>query len=333
MKEGCHGSDVTAVQRALYVALGDLGGHGTNAKNGDYGGKTIADVKSYQKRIGLEQTGTVGDNTLQALWQKHSEFPAGSLDPYGVSLVMKADVGDATKLPDPIKKGNHGKRCEALQRHLHGALGNDATNSRNGEFGDKTQADLKLYLQRADWDEKPRDKVGQEVWDALWAFGDDYSHQLAKNAGGGSGSPDQIRADIRTWGEWYVRNKSQIKYAQIRPYPKSSKLPMKTDCSGSSTHILFMAGAPTDPHGRGWDGQGYTGTCQGRGKKVGFADVEPGDCCFYGDQGGGVSSHMVIVIGPNDRALNFGADPPHYVYIGSYWLSARRGDIGARRYF
>ena len=86
---------------------------------------------------------------------------------------------------------------------------------------------------------------------------------------------------------------------------------MRTDCSGSSTHVLFMAGCKNDPHGRGWDGQGYTGTMHQRGNRISLSSkLLPGDCVFYGNQGGGVPSHVVIVIGPGDRALNFGRTRP-----------------------
>jgi cell wall-associated NlpC family hydrolase len=325
------------VQRALYVALADLGKEATNAKNGEYGQKTIDDVKAYQRAAGLDITGRCGQNTFQALWERHKKNAnAGAFDDYGVSLAFRVNVGNATTLADPVKQGNHGKNVTALQRMLWRALGAQSTNARNGEYGQKTADDLRRFLNRADWAGKPTDKVNNEVWRAAWAFGDEHAHDLAKEAEKKQNEKppaDQIRQKVRTWGEWYVQNKSKITYAQIRPYPKNANLPMRTDCSGSSTHVLYMAGCPNDPHGRGWDGQGYTGTCQGRGQKISFGSVKPGDCVFYGNQGDGVSSHMVIVIGPGDRALNFGSDPPRYVNISSYWLDARRGDIGARRYF
>jgi len=47
LEQGCEGGDVTAVQRALYVALRERGSKGTNAKNGAYGPKTIKDVKAF----------------------------------------------------------------------------------------------------------------------------------------------------------------------------------------------------------------------------------------------------------------------------------------------
>jgi cell wall-associated NlpC family hydrolase len=97
-----------------------------------------------------------------------------------------------------------------------------------------------------------------------------------------------------------------------------------------------MAGCKNDPHRRNYDGQGYTGTMYTNGKRIGLGnlkDLRPGDCVFYGNQGGGIPSHVVIVIGPGDRALNFGSNPPHFVNIGTYWRSNLRTDVGARRYF
>jgi cell wall-associated NlpC family hydrolase len=193
---------------------------------------------------------------------------------------------------------------------------------------------MRRFYNRANWQDRNPEKCTNQDWVALWAFGDDRAKELARKV---IATPDDvIRQKIRSWGEWYVQNRSRITYAQIRPYPKTGKLPMRTDCSGSSTHVLFMAGCKNDPHRRGYDGQGYTGTMYTNGKRIGLSnlkDLRPGDCVFYGNQGGGIPSHVVIVIGPGDRALNFGSNPPHFVNIGTYWRSNLRTDVGARRYF
>jgi hypothetical protein len=211
-------------------------------------------------------------------------------------------------------------------------LGGDSQNKRNNSFGQGVQHDLAVFLRRADWTSKSTKRVDQAVWEALWGFGDDRAKAMARRA---LVSPnDVIRQHIRSWGEWFVQNRSRISYAQVRPYPKTAALPLRTDCSGSATMILYLSKCPNDPHGRGWDGQGFTGTMYQRGTRVPVSSkLLPGDCLFYGNQGGGVPSHVIIVIGPGDRCLNFGAWPPEFVYASSYWRSNLRTDVGARRYF
>lgn len=336
LETGCKGGDVTAVQRALYVALRERGGKGTNAKNGSFGAKTVADVKAFQKMVGINPSGDIGLNTLTRLWNQTDAYPhAGAFDGYGVQLMFRAKIGKPTTLQSgELEKGKKGPHVEALQRMLWRALGADSENKRSGQWGDKTTADMRKFYNRANLMDRNPAKCTQQDWVALWAFGDDRAKALARKT---VATPvDVIRQKIRSWGEWYVQNRSRITYAQIRPYPKTGSLPMRTDCSGSSTHVLFMAGCKTDPHGRGYDGQGYTGTMYTRGKRIGLSDLKqlrPGDCVFYGNQGGGIPSHVVIVIGPGDRALNFGSNPPHFVNIGTYWRSNLRTDVGARRYF
>jgi hypothetical protein len=336
LQRGCKGGDVTAVQRALYAALRERGSQGTNAKNGEYGAKTIADVKALQTMLGLNPSGEVGLNTMVALWDRcRKDRPAGAFDDHGVQLIFRCKLGNPTTLkPGELERGAKGPHVTALQRMLWRALGADSENNRQGTYGDGVVADMRRFYGRANWQDRNPAKCTQQDWVALWAFGDDRAKALARKTI--TTPADAIRQKVRSWGEWYVQNRSRITYAQIRPYPKTGALPMRTDCSGSSTHVLYMAGCPTDPHGRHFDGQGYTGTMYTRGKRVGLGslgDLRAGDCVFYGNQGGGVPSHVVIVIGPGDRALNFGSNPPHFVNIGTYWRTNLRTDVGARRYF
>jgi hypothetical protein len=335
LKTGCKGGDVTAVQRALYVALRERDSKATNNKSGNYGAKTVADVKAFQKMVGINPSGEIGLNTLTRLWDKSGKNPGGAFDDYGVQLVFRCKLGNPTKLTEnELEQGKKGPHVQALQRMLWRALGADSQNSRSAEYGKGTTADMKKFYYRANRTDRNPANCRQDDWEALWAFGDDRAKELARKTV--STPVDVIRQQVRSWGEWYVQNRSRITYAQIRPYPKTGSLPMRTDCSGSSTHVLLMAGCKNDPHRRNYDGQGYTGTMYTNGKRIGLGDLKqlrPGDCVFYGNQGGGIPSHVVIVIGPGDRALNFGSNPPHFVNIGTYWRSNLRTDVGARRYF
>ena len=336
LQTGCKGGDVTAVQRALYAALNERGAKATNAKNGEYGRKTVNDVKTFQTMVGINPSGKVGLNTFIALWDRsRKDRPAGAFDDKGVEMLFRCKLGNPTTLKgDELKVGAKGPHVTALQRMLWRALGADTTNNRGGTWNAGTTKDMRKFYARANFTDRNPEKCSQRDWVALWAFGDDRAKELARKVI--STPTDVIRQHIRSWGEWYVANRSRITYAQIRPYPKTGKLPMRTDCSGSSTHVLFMAGCKNDPHRRNYDGQGYTGTMYTNGKRIGLGDTKalrPGDCVFYGNQGGGIPSHVVIVIGPGDRALNFGSNPPHFVNIGTYWRSNLRTDVGARRYF
>jgi hypothetical protein len=331
---GCKGGDVLAVQRALYGALRTRGGKATNTRSSSYGAKTVSDVKAFQKLAGLNQSGKVGLNTLLALWAKASgKHDAGAFDDYGVQLLYRCKLGNPTTLkPDELKVGSKGPHVKAAQRMLWRALGEQSVNARDGTYGSGVVKDMTRFQNRANWQDRNPKNIGQNDWVALWGFGDDRAKELARKT---VVTPKEaIYQQIRSWGEWYVQNRGRISYAQVRKYPKNGALPVRTDCSGSSTHILFMGGCPNDPHGRGYDGYGYTGTCYQRGHRIALGGkLLPGDCVFYGNQGGGVPSHMVIVIGPGDRALTFGGNPPQFVHISSYWLTNRRNDLGARRYF
>lgn len=335
LKRGCSGGDVLAVQRAVYVSLNKHNAKGTNARNGEYGPKTERDIRTLQKILKLNSSGNVGLNTLLALWHQENAFDAGAFDDYGVQLLYRVKLGHPTDIPTGgLKKGAHGPRIRAAQRMLWRALGSMSENALNGTYGSGTTRDLQRFFNRANYPDRNPAVITQDTWNRLWPFGDDRAKDLARSAKPPTDPADVVRQHIRSWGEWYVQNRNHISYAQTRPYPKTPHLPIRTDCSGSATHILYMSDCPHDPHERGWDGQGFTGTMYQNGHRISLSSkLLPGDCVFYGNQGGGVPSHVVIVIGPGDRAMTFGHWPPMFVNISSYWRSNVRSDVGARRYF
>jgi cell wall-associated NlpC family hydrolase len=336
LMEGCQGGDVMGTQRALYHALKELGSKATNDRSGKFGPRTKHDVQTLQRLRHIAASGQVGVPTFLALWNDCQVHPAGGYNPDSVAMLYRTTLGKPGKVPAGLKQGAKGKHVSAMQRMLWRALGGDSQNARNGTWGAKTTADMRRFHQRCKWPDRPHDRCGQATWEALWPFGDDNAKTLARKAQAAVVSPDaQVRQKIRSWGEWYVTNRARITYAQVRPYPKTADLPIRTDCSGSATSILRWAGCPNDPHQRGWDGQGYTGTMQVNGNRIPLtaSALQPGDCVFYGNQGAGISSHVVIVIGPGDRAMTFGHNPPQFCWISSYWRDNLRTDIGARRYF
>jgi hypothetical protein len=95
---------------------------------------------------------------------------------------------------------------------------------------------------------------------------------------------DGIIDAARYW--WSINSK--INYAQIRPIinlkpPAYSAL---MDCSWYAT-ICYFAGNAEDPNGRGFDGQGYTGTLLAHGRRITRDKLKPADLVFYGFHSGG----------------------------------------------
>jgi hypothetical protein len=84
------------------------------------------------------------------------------------------------------------------------------------------------------------------------------------------------------------------------------------DCSSFVTACYFLAGVP-DPNGRGYDGQGYTGTLGQHGKVV--ATAFPGDVVLYPNQKvrGWPWAHTTIAVGddvtkPATGCISHGAE-------------------------
>lgn len=106
---------------------------------------------------------------------------------------------------------------------------------------------------------------------------------------------EQIRLDMK----WAVKNTAQIHYKQVRPFAPDAiryrKLPITTDCSGSTTMLYRAAGLP-DPNGAKYNGTGYTGTLREHLPKITLADAGVGDLIIYG-RGSGV--HVVVIDVPH----------------------------------
>lgn len=318
---GEQGKDVQAVQRAVYAALLAVDVTPRNARNGVYGEHTIADVQAWQRLAGIEATGNTGQPTFDSLWP--------SMDAYGRSLYFKAKIGAAPPLPHgALWQGMSGDRVRALQQMLWRALESESVNARNRTYGEGVVQDLELYLEIADL-EGDGERCSQSLWEMCYGFADAYARELAGDAAGSSSS---VRSELVTHAEWYARTSGT--YVQARPYQADvpARTPLRNDCSGSIHHLFKLAGGP-DPSGRGFDGQGYTGTMQDRGRRLELeaAPLAAGDCVFYGDQGGGIAAHVVMMLDAS-RLFTFGSTPPTITTYAAYWPAGRRYDIGARRY-
>jgi peptidoglycan hydrolase-like protein with peptidoglycan-binding domain len=319
---GENGKDVQAVQRAVSKALQAVDLTATNAQNGQYGENTISDVAAWQGTQSIKPTGQTGQPTLASLWPY--------MDAYGVSLYFKAKIGVASDLPDGrLVLGQQGNRVRAAQQMLWRALGDESRNARNGVYGEGVSADVRHYLGVADLAPGDGKQISQSLWEMLWAFGDEYAHDLVQKAdtpAPGSG----VRSNLVTEAEDYVRLGGS--YAQVRPYQRHDPLAnaaLRNDCSGSIHHLMLVSGGP-DPSARGFDGAGYTGTMLEHGDRVELGPgLVAGDCVFYGS--GPTAQHVAMIL-DQGRLFTFGSNPPTITLYSTYWTSGRRADLGARRY-
>lgn len=94
------------------------------------------------------------------------------------------------------------------------------------------------------------------------------------------------------------------------------------DCSSSVTGLYYSVGAP-DPNGRGFDGQGYTGTLCVHGKRIPLNQAEPGDLAFYGPHA--PWGHVTMYLG-HGKWWSHGSEGGPYIVDVNY-----RSDLGEVR--
>lgn len=128
-----------------------------------------------------------------------------------------------------------------------------------------------------------------------WAF-DALSIKILK---GEETTPEErMRSAIVDAAIYSIVKRDSISYAQIRPMTDMApppNVPNTMDCSWHATWCYKSAGAP-DPNGRGYDGQGWTGTLYPRGKAISVVQLQLGDLVFYGWKNG-APSHVATFIG------------------------------------
>lgn len=138
-----------------------------------------------------------------------------------------------------------------------------------GAIGTRTHAALELA----------HAKAGGPAFDALAvSLAKDFCHERAQTP------EDRVREAIVAAGFYWYSHRSGIAYSQHRPIqmPLPPSVPTMWDCSGFVTACHRAGGAP-DPNGRGYDGQGYTGTLMSHGVRVtSVRGMKPGDLVFYG---------------------------------------------------
>jgi hypothetical protein len=125
--------------------------------------------------------------------------------------------------------------------------------------------------------ELAKNKDGEPVFDAR-------SIELAKNfCTEYEATPEKrMREAIVAAAMYWYSKRYQIPYSQYRPFQlgRPPWVPSRWDCSGFVTACYYAAKAP-DPNGRGYDGQGYTGTLMNRGTKATYSNIKLGDLIFY----------------------------------------------------
>lgn len=112
------------------------------------------------------------------------------------------------------------------------------------------------------------------------------------------------RKEIVSNAVWGVHNEPQIHYEQRRPIDGLShprRLPLYTDCSGFATDCYKWAGAP-DPNGRGYDGEGFTGTILQATQHVSKTQAKAADLVVFGGYPG---THVVILVDAGTHADPF----------------------------
>jgi peptidoglycan hydrolase-like protein with peptidoglycan-binding domain len=293
---GDEGADALAVQQGLWRALDPA----TNARNGNYGDKTVADMAAFQKRVGIQPTGSMGQATLDRLWPEMSGDQQAGYQSYKPK---------APAIARALYSGDTGDDVLAVQRMLYRA-GIGATNAKNGNYGQKTVDDM-IRFQRASGIQSTGN-MGQASFTRLWQFAEqgDRDLYLSYTPGPPPSSPSAIRKALVSAARWSISNGPNSDYQQIRPYPRALVLPFLTDCSGSTSCFYCVAGGP-DPNGDDFSGYGYTGTQRSNGRSIPFGERQPGDLIFYGDGEG--SQHVCMTLDNVGRAYSFGSDPPKEV--------------------
>ena len=153
-----------------------------------------------------------------------------------------------------------------------------------------------------------------------WAF-DDYAIHLATVYCTNYSKKTKRQLALEAGFFWYAHREDMDYYSQARPFTlcKPPTVPKRWDCSAFFTNCHYAAGAP-DPNGRGYDGQGYTGTLISHGHKVSFSQLEPGDAIFYGFHRGaspafpvGAPTHVAMYAG-GGMVLGMGSYPMGYYH-------------------
>ena len=210
--------------------------------------------------------------------------------------------------PDAKRRALHyadkGKDVRAFGRMVARALaahGVATVNKRNGVFGHGLLVDTMAFQSG---NQLVADGVvGPATWHAIDPYMHAYERLLLKFAP----KPKPVPNGVKVNHQMHVMLALGLSfYGQWRPAATTIAEWIKRggDCSGS--YLLAKSIALAEA----WDGYGFTGTMWHQGIAVSEADVEIGDCIFYGSNG--ITDHVACVSDVGGKlAIGFGAVPGH----------------------
>lgn len=152
LKKGDTGQDVKDIQIALNI-------HGYKlVVDGDFGAKTDAAVKDFQKKNKLTVDGIVGPKTREAL-NKSVSVPTPAPAPKPVPTVVNYPQYAGT----PLKKGSKGTQVRLAQQRLKER---GWSISVDGDFGAGTEKVVKAFQKEKGLTQDG--VIGSNTWKALW---------------------------------------------------------------------------------------------------------------------------------------------------------------------
>lgn len=217
-----------------------------------------------------------------------------------------------------LKLGSRGPQCVAVKR----AMARYGLATKSGYFGKLSDWATKspvlgIFAVRKIKRFQKEHGISQSGWlgpvtfKALAPYFDDYSISLYMP------KEKTLREKVVEAARYFVSIEPRVHYTEsasrmtivrkrLRP-PVADGIDIWEDCSSFDTGLYWIAGAP-DPNGRGYDGQGYTGTLYPRGRSVTAAGARPGDLVFYGwDSRINAPAHVALYIG-NGRVISHGSE-------------------------
>jgi hypothetical protein len=322
---GDEGPPIGAMQNALYSAIGSEDEQAVNARNAAYGSNTALDLLNLGELKHMPIPAD-GRGCSYLAWQLLLKY---------MNDANRQNAGKALRTDVPAGQwiyhyGDEGPPIEAMQAALASILGpGSTTNARNGKWGGKTSDDLIRARGKGDLtpvgDGASVDKL---TWDWLYSYMNDTyramcTEPLTKDSTAGEdGTAQDVANSARAA---YDRLRGIWVYRQYRPMADdlwSEFAEDHSDCSSFATLCYKDAGCP-DPNGRGYDGYGYTGSLQGRGK---VCNPKPGALAFYGTSW--QNTTHVAVCDTASSVISFGSTP-----ITRYGVVAYRSDyVGCREY-
>jgi hypothetical protein len=222
------------------------------------------------------------------------------------------------KVPRQVQLGSRGRDIVAYKRALR-KLGLLPPGPRPSPvFGPKMDAAVRKF-QGANGLEVDG-KIGQNTFVALEPSVDAFGASLFQKVRVQMREPTGKRQQIVHAAHLGYKNRDRIHYTQsgqrmqgVKENIRPPHFPTQEDCSSFVTWCYFVAGAP-DPNGRGFDGQGYTGTQIAHGTET--DNPRPGDLVFYGHSHGDIN-HVTLFVG-NGQVISHGQESGPMLYPLDY---------------